>query len=110
MFFSLVGTSFSYETSFGTHTQQTTSAWFKDQGVKMWRSGRGFGKVGALYAGTECVIESVRTVSARWRALSSSLTSSIRLSTEQRTTFGTLFLLALCLEASLHEILAREQH
>lgn len=25
----------------------------------MWKSGRGFGKVGALYAGTECVIESV---------------------------------------------------
>ena len=29
----------------------------------MWRSGKGFGKVGALYAGIECVIESVRIYS-----------------------------------------------
>lgn len=59
MFLSLMGSTFSYETSFGTHTQQSTPLWFKEQGVKMWKSGKGFGRVGALYAGTECVIESV---------------------------------------------------
>jgi mitochondrial import inner membrane translocase subunit TIM22 len=33
---------------------------FKEMGRGMWRSGKGFSKVGALYAGIECVIESVR--------------------------------------------------
>lgn len=61
--FSLMGTTFSYEAAYGTHTQQTTKAWFRDQGQKMWRTGRSFGKVGALYSGTECVIESVSRVS-----------------------------------------------
>ncbi|KIO22659.1 hypothetical protein M407DRAFT_245087 [Tulasnella calospora MUT 4182] len=58
--FSLMGATFSYEAAYGTHTQQTTKAWFRDQGQKMWRTGRSFGKVGALYSGTECVIESYR--------------------------------------------------
>ena len=31
-------------------------------GRGMWRSGKGFGKVGALFAGIECVIESVSAV------------------------------------------------
>jgi len=57
---SLMGTTFSYEAAYGTHTQQSTSLWFKEQGQKMWRSGKGFGKVGAIYSGTECVIESYR--------------------------------------------------
>lgn len=35
---------------------------FKDMGKGMWRSGKGFGKVGALFAGLECAIESVRHV------------------------------------------------
>ncbi|KAG8894113.1 Mitochondrial import inner membrane translocase subunit tim22, partial [Tulasnella sp. 403] len=48
-----------YEMSVGTHTEKV-SVWFRDQGTKMWKSGKGFGKVGALYAGTECVIESYR--------------------------------------------------
>jgi len=29
-------------------------------GKGMWKSGKGFGKVGALFAGIECVIESYR--------------------------------------------------
>jgi import inner membrane translocase subunit TIM22 len=33
---------------------------FKEMGVNMWKSGRGFGKVGALFAGIECAIEGVR--------------------------------------------------
>ncbi|KZT58713.1 Tim17-domain-containing protein [Calocera cornea HHB12733] len=32
----------------------------KETGRNMYRSGKGFGKVGALYAGTECVLESYR--------------------------------------------------
>jgi import inner membrane translocase subunit TIM22 len=40
---------------------QKASAIFKDMGRGMWTSGKGFGKVGALYAGIECVIESVST-------------------------------------------------
>ena len=41
-------------------TQQKASAIFKEMGRNMWSSGKGFGKVGALVAGVECVIESVR--------------------------------------------------
>lgn len=40
-------------------TAQKTSEIFKEMGRGMWRSGKGFGKVGALFAGIECVIESV---------------------------------------------------
>ena len=32
---------------------------FKDMGKNMWKSGSGFARVGALYAGSECVIEGV---------------------------------------------------
>lgn len=60
MAFSLMGTAFSVETSFANGSNPiSTKQYFKEMGQKMWRSGRGFGKVGALYAGTECVIESV---------------------------------------------------
>jgi mitochondrial import inner membrane translocase subunit TIM22 len=41
------------------NTKQKTVAYFKDMGKGMYRSGKGFGKVGALFAGIECVIESV---------------------------------------------------
>jgi hypothetical protein len=40
-------------------TAQKASQIFKEMGRNMWRSGKGFGKVGALFAGIECVIESV---------------------------------------------------
>ena len=39
-----------------TNTQKAREI-FKDMGKGMWRSGKGFGKVGALFAGIECVIE-----------------------------------------------------
>ena len=32
---------------------------FKEMGRNMWSSGKGFARVGAIYAGTECVIEGV---------------------------------------------------
>ena len=42
------------------NTSQKTAQVFKDMGKGMWRGGKGFGTVGALYAGSECVIEGVR--------------------------------------------------
>lgn len=39
--------------------QQKAKHVFAEMGRGMWRSGRGFGMVGALYAGSECVIEGV---------------------------------------------------
>ncbi len=62
-FFSLMSSSFAYEDPLlrqNLNTTQKTAEIFKDMGRGMWRSGKGFGKVGALYAGIECVIESVR--------------------------------------------------
>lgn len=41
---------------------QKNKLFFKDLGKGAWKSGTGFGKVGALYAGSECVIEGVRPV------------------------------------------------
>lgn len=38
---------------------QKASKIFKEMGKGMWTSGKGFGKVGAMFAGVECVIESV---------------------------------------------------
>ncbi|HEV7737996.1 MAG TPA: Tim17/Tim22/Tim23/Pmp24 family protein [Chlamydiales bacterium] len=58
--------SFAYEdpllraqTVAGQTTQQKTIEVFKEMGRGMYRSGKGFGKVGGLFAGFECVIESV---------------------------------------------------
>lgn len=59
--------SFAYEdpllrqqTQAGLNTTQKAREVFRDMGRGMWSSGKGFGKVGALFAGIECVIESVR--------------------------------------------------
>jgi hypothetical protein len=66
-FFSLMSTTFAYEDPLSRtwqtatmNTSQNTAQIFKDMGKGMWRSGKGFGSVGALYAGSECVIEGVR--------------------------------------------------
>ncbi|KZT01448.1 Tim17-domain-containing protein [Laetiporus sulphureus 93-53] len=65
-FFSLMSASFAYEdpllrqqTGNLSRTQKASEV-FKEMGRGMWRSGKGFGKVGALFAGIECVIESYR--------------------------------------------------
>ncbi|KAF8829329.1 hypothetical protein HHX47_DHR3001055 [Lentinula edodes] len=47
-------------TQAGMKTHQKASAMFKEMGRGMWTTGKGFGKVGALYAGIECIIESYR--------------------------------------------------
>jgi import inner membrane translocase subunit TIM22 len=63
-----MSSSFAYEDPLIRQQQQAAGAipvtqrardMFKEMGRGMWRTGRGFGKVGALFAGTECVIESV---------------------------------------------------
>ncbi|EST05621.1 Mitochondrial inner membrane translocase subunit Tim17/Tim22/Tim23/peroxisomal protein PMP24 [Kalmanozyma brasiliensis GHG001] len=41
-------------------TMQSTKEFFKQTGKSMYRSGKGFGKVGALYSGIECCIEAYR--------------------------------------------------
>jgi len=65
-FFSLMSASFAYEdpllrqqTQAGKNTAQRARDVFKEMGRGMWSTGKGFGKVGALFAGIECVIESV---------------------------------------------------
>lgn len=70
-FFSLMSTTFAYEDPLSRTwqtstmgTAQKTSQIFKDMGKGMWKGGKGFGKVGALYAGSECVIEGVCLSSA----------------------------------------------
>lgn len=42
------------------NTMQSTKQYFIQTGKSMYSSGRGFGKVGALYSGIECVIEGYR--------------------------------------------------
>ncbi|KAJ1025505.1 hypothetical protein NDA13_004314 [Ustilago tritici] len=41
-------------------TMQNTKEFFKQTGKSIYRSGKGFGKVGALYSGIECCIEAYR--------------------------------------------------
>ncbi|KAI5119166.1 hypothetical protein M0805_008649 [Coniferiporia weirii] len=66
-FFSLMSSSFAYEdpllrpqTQTNLNTTQKAREIFKEMGKGMWRSGKGFGKVGALFAGLECAVESYR--------------------------------------------------
>ena len=59
----MMSSSFAYEDPLlrqNLNTTQKTKEIFKEMGRGMWRSGKGFGKVGSLFAGIECVIESVR--------------------------------------------------
>ncbi|KZV66436.1 Tim17-domain-containing protein [Peniophora sp. CONT] len=64
-FFSLMSASFAYEDPLSRSVTSTSHAQrardiFKEMGRGMWTSGKGFGKVGALFAGIECGIESYR--------------------------------------------------
>lgn len=65
-FFSLMSASFAYEdphlraqTAAGRNVTQKASVVFKEMGKGMWTSGKGFGKVGMLFAAYECAVESV---------------------------------------------------
>lgn len=46
-------------------TAQQTKEFFKETGRGMYRSAKGFGKVGALYSGVECCIEGVSLLHCR---------------------------------------------
>ncbi|KIP11329.1 hypothetical protein PHLGIDRAFT_83796 [Phlebiopsis gigantea 11061_1 CR5-6] len=62
-FFSMMSASFAYEDPLARaqlSTTQKASEIFKEMGRNMYSSGKGFAKVGALFAGIECVIESYR--------------------------------------------------
>lgn len=65
-FLSLIGSTFAFDDPFraphmqGLSTQLKAKQMFVDMGKGMWRQGKGFGMVGALYSGTECVVEGVR--------------------------------------------------
>lgn len=54
-------------------TMQQTKVYFKETGRNMYRSAKGFGKVGALYSGIECCIEGV-SISASKRIRKPQLT------------------------------------
>ena len=90
-FFSLMSASFAYEDPMAraslTHSQRAGEI-FKEMGRGMWSSGKGFGKVGALFAGIECVIESVRTL--RTLEHDHDLTMDISCSIAPKTTWSTL--------------------
>ncbi|KIK67549.1 hypothetical protein GYMLUDRAFT_69726 [Collybiopsis luxurians FD-317 M1] len=79
-FFSLMSSSFAYEdpllrekTQAGMKTHQKASAMFKEMGRGMWTTGKGFGRVGALYAGIECIIESYRAKNDIYNSASAGL-------------------------------------
>ena len=62
----MMSTSFAYEDPLSrtwqqenATTRQKTVQIFKDMGKGMYKSGKGFAKVGALYSGVECIIEGV---------------------------------------------------
>ena len=61
-----MSTSFAYEDPFraphmqGLTTMAKTGEFFKDAAKSMYRSGRTWGKLGLLFAGTECIVEGVR--------------------------------------------------
>jgi hypothetical protein len=64
MVFSLMTASMSYEDPLlrqNAGTSQRARDILRETGKSMWSSGKGFGKVGAIYASIECVIESVRS-------------------------------------------------
>ncbi|KAF9268592.1 Tim17-domain-containing protein [Marasmius fiardii PR-910] len=81
-FFSLMSASFAYEdpllraqSQAGMKTTQKASQILKDMGRGMWQSGRGFGKVGALFASIECVIESYRAKNDIYNSVSAGFLS-----------------------------------
>lgn len=80
-FFSLMGSSFTIEDPFqrqqydGMKTSQKAKVIFADMGKGMWRQGKGFGMVGALYAGTECVIEGFRAKNDIYNSIYAGLVS-----------------------------------
>ncbi|KAF9031235.1 Tim17-domain-containing protein [Hymenopellis radicata] len=82
-FFSLMTTSFQYEDPLlrqqaAAGASQKFSVILKDMGKGIYSSGKGFAKVGALYAGIECVIEGYRAKNDIYNSVSAGfITGSI---------------------------------
>lgn len=82
-FFSLMSATFAYEDPLSRASSQLANAGtkaqtiyvFKEMGRNMWSSGKGFARVGALYAGTECCIEGVSLSRLYHNALFQAMTS-----------------------------------
>ncbi|PPQ87472.1 hypothetical protein CVT25_008208 [Psilocybe cyanescens] len=83
-FFSLMSASFAYEDPYlrsqtqaqaTLNTTQKAGAIFKEMGKGMWTSGKSFGKIGALFAGVECVIESYRAKNDIYNSVSAGFVS-----------------------------------
>ncbi|ORX36003.1 Tim17/Tim22/Tim23/Pmp24 family-domain-containing protein [Kockovaella imperatae] len=82
-FFSLMQATFAYEDPLSRASGKLANATlgtqakvvFRDMGRNMWSSGRGFAKVGALYAGTECIIEGYRAKNDITNAVSAGFVS-----------------------------------
>lgn len=93
-------------------TRQKTAEIFKEMGRNMWRSGKGFGKVGALYAGVECVIEGVsNTTPFMFQGFRGSFHkySFCFISIARKTISRMLLLQGLSLVASWHAPLVQKQ-
>lgn len=75
-FFSLMSATFAYEDPLSRASRELVGARaqtayvFKEMGRNMWKSGKGFGKVGALYSGIECTIEGYRAKNDMTNAVS----------------------------------------
>ncbi|ESK97335.1 mitochondrial import inner membrane translocase subunit tim22 [Moniliophthora roreri MCA 2997] len=81
-FFSLMSSSFQYEDPLyrqrmqeNMKYHQKASQIFKEMGRGMWTTGKGFGKVGALFASIECVIESYRAKNDIYNSVSAGFLS-----------------------------------
>lgn len=64
-FVAMMSATFAYEDPLSRASQKIVGTGaqakyiFRELGKNMWSSGKGFGKVGALYSGIECCIEGV---------------------------------------------------
>ncbi|MBW0526049.1 hypothetical protein O181_065764 [Austropuccinia psidii MF-1] len=74
--FSLMSSSFAYEDPLrrdpnfdSMKLDKKARVMFREMGRGMWSTGKGFGKVGALYAGMECCVESYRAKNDLWNSL-----------------------------------------
>jgi len=74
-FFSLMSSSFRYEDPFGApnmqgmNNRQKAVEMFRDMGRGMWRSGRGWGAIGLLFSGSECIVEGYRGQHDVWNVV-----------------------------------------
>ena len=110
-FFSLMSSSFAYEDPYlrsqsTLNTTQKARQIFKEMGKGMLSSGKSFGKIGAMFAGVECVIESVCSM---FTVLSGGLSQFI-VSIGQKMIFTTPYQLGLYQVEYLHDPQAQREY